>query len=344
MDIKRYIPRDILRQRTAVIVGATVLTVFIAFMGWLLVALRPADAQSDRVVTYTLAPGTGIEELSQQLRNQRLIRSPQAFTVYATLTGARRNLQAGSYDISPSDSSREILEAITGGNVAANTFVVTEGLTMAQIKDLAKAQGINAKEFDAALAQEYEYPFLAQRPAGASLEGYLFPDSYQLIKPVRPVAVVRLLLENFQKQLAATDFEQKYAAKGLSLHQAVTLASIVEREVRSDEDRALVAQLYMNRLAANMPLQADPTALYGAEIAGRQLSPAEAVRFNSPYNTYLQRGLPPGPISNPGLSALRAVANPRQNDYLYFLSGNDGKTHFARTYEEHQRNIERYLN
>lgn len=322
----------------------TIITVItLSALVWFILALRPVEKDSTEIMTFQLDTGTGVPEVSDKLQEKGLIRSATAFNVYVTITGKRQQLQAGTYELSPSLSSSEVATIMSDGKVATNLLVIPEGSTILKIRALADNKGVNVKEFDAALVAQYDYDFLKARPQGATLEGYLFPDSYELIKPIRTNVVVNLMLQNFAKKISQTDYIQRYTAQGMTLHQAVTLASIVEREVRSDEDRAMVAQLYLNRLKIGMPLQADPTALYAQEITGQSTKKVDT-SINSTYNTYLVKGLPPGPIGNPGLASLKAVAYPQANDYLYFISGKDGKTYFAKTYEEHKRNIDKYLN
>ena len=328
------------------IIASTITVVTAAILGcviWFILALRPVEKDSTEIMTFQLDAGTGVPDVSTKLEEKGLIRSSTAFNVYVTITGKRQQLQAGTYDLSPSLSTNEVATMMSDGKVATNLLVIPEGSTILKIRQLADKKGVNLKDLDAALVAQYDYDFLKARPQGATLEGYLFPDSYELIKPIRTNVVVNQMLQNFAKKLSQTDYVQRYAAQGMTLHQAVTLASIVEREVKSDEDRAMVAQLYLNRLKMGMPLQADPTALYAQEITGKPTNRVDT-SINSTYNTYLVKGLPPGPIGNPGLSSLKAVAYPKPNEYLYFISGKDGKTYFAKTYEEHQRNIEKYLN
>lgn len=327
------------------IIGAVsfVAVVLISFIIWFALALRPVEKDSTEIMTFQLNSGTSVSDVSTKLQDKGLIRSSAAFNVYVTITGKRQELQAGTYDLSPSLSTNEVATIMSDGRVATNLLVIPEGSTILKIRALADSKGVNLQDFDASLVAQYDYDFLKARPQGATLEGYLFPDSYELIKPVRTKVVVDQMLQNFAKKISQTDYVKRYAGQGMTLHQAVTLASIVEREVKSDEDRAMVAQLYLNRLKMGMPLQADPTALYAQEITGKPTNRVDTT-INSTYNTYVVKGLPPGPIGNPGLSALKAVAYPKQNVYLYFISGKDGKTYFAKTYEEHQRNIEKYLN
>lgn len=322
-------------------VGSAVLAALVV-IGWYWWALQPINrsATDSQIISYK--SGESVDQLAAELEQKQLIRSSTAFTAYATLTGKRRMLQAGSYEVKASQSTPQIVTMVADGKIAADQLLLTEGETIFDLKAKMVKLGMSEADVTKALAASYPNTVLAQRPPGSSLEGYLFPDTYTLQKPYDAQKIIQQLITNFETQLNDTDFVQKWAAQGLSTHQALTLASIVEREVRSDEDRALVAQLYLNRLKIGMMLQADPTAIYAAELAGRYNGSID-LKINSPYNTYLVKGLPPGPIGNPGLRSMAAVADPEPNDNLYFISGKDGTTYFAKTYEEHQKNIDRYL-
>jgi UPF0755 protein len=321
--------------------GITLLVLLLSgFIIWLMLSLRAVDHKSTQVISYTLVKGTSASEIADQLETKGIIRNAQAFNLYITLTGMHNQLQAGTYDLSPSQSSGEIAALIAHGRVAANRLVVPEGATLIKFRQIADQRGINPGDLDAALqAADYQNDFIKAKPQGTSLEGYLFPDSYEIMKPVRAHALVQAMLDNFGKKIAGTDVIQSYAAEGLTLHQGITLASIVEKEVSNDQDRKIVAQLYLNRLKAGMPLQADPTVDYVAETTGTTFN----LQSSSPYNTYVVKGLPPGPICNPGLNSIEAVAHPQSNDYLYFVSGKDGKNHYARTFAEHQKNVDMFL-
>lgn len=319
--------------------GLVAFGLLLAVVAWYQFQLRPVDRKSQSVQTYVLVAGTKVDKIAEQLAAKHLIRNQQAFVLYVTTTGRRTRLQAGSYELSPADSSQQIAEIIVGGRVAANKFVVPEGVTNAKLQRLAVERGISPTEFAAALGDSYPNRFLAGRPPAASLEGYLFPDSYAVSKPVQSHELVQSMLNNFGQQLAGTDIEARYASEALTLHQGVTLASIVEKEVSSDADRAMVAQVFLNRLQAGQALQSDVTVAYAAA----QLDTEFNLSLNSPYNTYRVKGLPPGPICNPSLSAMRAVAHPTPNNYLYFLADKQGKTHFAVTLAEHEQNVRKYL-
>jgi len=322
-----------------VIVGIIALVV-VAILGWFWWALQPVDRHATNV-TYTLDSGTKVTDVASQLQSKRIIRNATAFTWYVTVADLRRKLEAGDYSLSPAQSTPQIAQTIAGGKIAQHNLVVPEGVTVTQVRTAAAKQGITAAAFNAALGATYTSPALAGRPAGdTSLEGYLFPDTYAVKQPPNAQVLIQTMLDTFTKQVNATDIPQSFAAEGLSLHQGVTLASIVEKEVPGEQDRAMVAQVFLNRIKAGLPLQSDVTVNYAAILTGQPFSTA----FNSPYNTYLYKGLPPGPICNPGLSAMRAVAHPQPNNYLYFVAGKDGTTHYAITFEQHQQNVKMYLN
>lgn len=320
---------------------AAIVVVVAAIGGWYDLALRPVSHPSSKSLDYTLAPGTKVTDVATQLQHQGIIRSATAFTWYVTLTDLRRSLEAGDYSLNPGQSTPQIAHVIAGGQVAQHNLVVPEGSTVTQIRAAAGKQGITAAAFNAALGASYTSTVLAGRPAGdSSLEGYLYPDTYEVKQPPNAQTVIQTMLDTFSRQVDATDIPQGFAAEGLSLHQGVTLASIVEKEVPGAQDQAMVAQVFLNRIKDGLPLQSDVTVDYAAELTGLPFS----TTLNSPYNTYVNKGLPPGPICNPGLSAMKAVAHPTPNSYLYFVAGKDGVTHYATTYAQHQQNVQLYLN
>jgi UPF0755 protein len=196
----------------------------------------------------------------------------------------------------------------------------------------------------------FDYDFLRSRPAGASLEGYLFPDTYQVSPDVTAADLIQRMLRTFDQRVAS-QMRQQAAARGLTVHQWVTLASIVEREAVIASERPVIASVYLNRLELGMKLDADPTVQYALGYQAQTRSwwkrplLLEDLEVKSPYNTYKNPGLPPGPIANPGLASLRAVVEAPDTDYYYFVANKqagDGSHVFARTIEEHQRNIARY--
>ena len=311
--------------------------VLLAILGMM---LQPVDRGNDKEIGYYLNAGTSVADLAQDLKSDGLIRSQKAFTVYVTITGQRRNLQAGNYLLKPSQSSMDIARMLSTGRVAQNTLVVPEGYTLKQIERGMIEKGISATDFQNALTQPYESALLAERPTGnSSLEGYLFPDSYELTKPANAEKAIQAMLDNLEEKLEAEKVKEGFAAQGLTLHQGLTLASIVEAEAGSDDQRGPIAQVFLKRLGQNGLLQSDPTIDYGASLLGTQFN----LQLNSPYNTYLHRGLPPGPICNPGMQSIKAVINPAKTDYMYFLHDKGGNIHYSKTLQEHEAKVQKYL-
>lgn len=299
--------------------------------------LRPV-ADAGVAQSFQVAAGENAPLIAKHLAEHRLIRSRNAFVTYVNLHGLRPRLKVGSYAIAPTLSSQQIATMLAGGQTVTKRLVVPEGYRLSQITTAAGALGIGQTAFKAALAAPHTQPFLAAKPATVDLEGYLFPDSYEVSSTTNPAKLVDDMLNNFGKRVGP-EYIDAFAAQGLSLHQGLTLASIVEREVNLPADRPIVAQIFLKRLRENMPLGSDVTTHYAADLLGVPFN----VNIDSPYNTRRYNGLPPGPICSPGLGSLDAVSHPATTDYLFFLSGKDGKTYFAKTYAEHQKNIAKYL-
>ncbi len=307
----------------------------LAALAWFALALRPVNGANHLPVSVVVNPGDGSRTIATHLLEQHLIRDRTAFLIYLTKRGLVSRLKSGYYLFSQADSARLIAVAIAGGKSNEHSLVVPEGTTLAQIERLMVQQGLNQDQVDLALHTSYSYDFLQGRPTD-SLEGYLFPDTYTLNPGISPTQAVMAMLNVFQRKVTPSIIDG-FARQGLDLNQGLTLASIVEREVASPTDRQMVAQVFLKRLQMGLPLESDVTVEYAANLTGRGFS----TQLNSPYNTYLQAGLPPGPICNPGLEAMEAVINPARTDYLYFVSDSHGHTYFAHTLAEHERNIQK---
>jgi UPF0755 protein len=321
-----------------------------------------AASQYSRPVRFTIEPGSPARVIGQELQRFGLISDPSLFEAYVRVNALDDKIQAGVYMLDPSMTLREIVEAIQHAKVASVSVTIPEGWRYEQTADYLTKAGVLS---DSAGGDAYrslaaagtvdlgQYPFLKDRPAGASLEGYLFPDTYQL--PAEGATggdVLSRQLDTFAARVAPLYAEARKNGKtSLSLYEVLTVASIVEREAVVAEERPTIAGVFLNRLLAGIKLDADPTVQYamGYQPATGQWwkTPVlleEYSSVDSPYNTYLNVGLPPGPIASPGLSSIVAVLNPEQNNYLYFVALPDGSGRhvFAATYEEHQQNVARY--
>lgn len=289
-----------------------------------------------------IASGLNVKETARELARRGLVHDPLLFSLGARLLGKDRGVRAGEYYLSPGMSPHEILTAITSGPPLAHKVTIPEGLTIREIADRLEEEGFGpARRFIAAAND----PVLAASlgvPA-ASLEGYLFPDTYYLPKGVSPRTIVAKMNARFKEvwdDLEKSVTRSKDTAK-MSRHQIVTLASLVEAEIRDPAERELVAGVFVNRLRRGMLLQCDPTVRYGFPQLKKRLRTMH-LKSPHPYNTYIHRGLPPGPIGAPGADSLKAALSPAQTKYLYFVSRNDGTHQFSENYRQHRRAVAKY--
>ena len=265
---------------------------------------------------------------------------------YLRYHGLDVSVEAGRYNVHGGMTIRELASTLQNASLSANFFTVLEGWRVEEIAAALPRDALNfgPADFLAAVhTQPLGFTFSAQLPESPSLEGFLFPDTYHLSPELSAYDLVLIMLDNFEDQLDA-ELRAGFNQQGLSIYQAVTLASIVEREAIAPDEQPIIASVFINRLALGMKLEADPTVQYavGTQTDGwwKTSLTFDDLEINSPYNTYMYHGLPPSPIANPGLSALRAVAFPEKTTYLYFraLCDGSGRHAFAVTYEEHQRN------
>ena len=286
-----------------------------------------------------IVPGSTPQAMGRALADAGVVSSPAAFRVAVWWRGAGRRLQAGEYRFDAPMTPREVVDKIARGDVYMSPLTFREGLTMREMAAIFEERGFgSAKDFLKAAAQEE--PIRDIDPQAPDLEGYLFPDTYTLPRRTTAGELVDRMVNRFEKALTP-EIRAKAAARGLSVRQLVTLASLVEKETAKPEERPLVAAVYANRMKIGMGLQCDPTVIYALERAGRytgNLTRAD-LQFDSPYNTYRYAGLPPGPIAAPGQASLEAAAEPADVPYLYFVSRNDGSHVFAATLDEHNRNV-----
>lgn len=298
------------------------------------------------LVNFTIAQGETAATVAQRLEEAGLVSDGALFRWYMRYHGVDSRLEAGDYQLAQTMTMPEIAEVLQHAQMEEVVIRVIEGWRAEQVAEMLERKGlVSADEFmHVVRTGQFPYSALADRPAGSTLEGYLFPDTYRVAINADATAIVDTMVSTFDQRFDSTRRAQA-AAKGMSIFQVVTLASIVEREAVVAEERPLIAAVYLNRLQKGMYLQADPTVQYAL---GYQPStgqwwllplPIEALSETiSTYNTYLNPGLPPGPICSPSLASIDAVLNPAETDYLYFYSKGDGTHAFARTYEEHLRN------
>ncbi len=301
-------------------------------------ALSPL-APSAPEVLFNVARGTSLTQISRDLEAAGLVRSAVAVEWLARARGLAEELRAGEYWLSSSLPPGEILTRIALGQVATHEVVLPEGLTAREIGERLAAAGLTDVEV---FAETVRDPKLAAELGveGETLEGYLFPNTYRLPRGLPAREIAQHLVEQF---LAVwRTLEPRAQRQQLGMRELVTLASIVEKESGVADERPLIASVFRNRMLRGMRLESDPTVIYGIPDFDGNLRRRDLENTANPYNTYRIRGLPPGPIANPGADALRAVVEPAESEYLYFVSRNDGTHTFSRTYREHVRAVDRY--
>ena len=289
-----------------------------------------------------IPPGEGTRAIGQRLTEAGIVRDPLTFRLALKVSGNARGLQAGEYRFDRPMSMLEVIDKIARGDVDVLSVTFPEGLTIAEMAAIFEARGFGPASTFISAANDAS-AIQAVDPSARDLEGYLFPDTYALPRRVPPSRAVHAMVEQFQ-QVLTPQVRAAAEARGLTVRQLVTLASIVEKETARADERPLVAAVYSNRLKLGMGLQSDPTVIYALQRGGAFTGNLrrDDLNVDSPYNTYRYAGLPPGPIAAPGKASLEAAANPAAVDYLYFVSRNDGSHAFGRTLDEHNRNVQKY--
>lgn len=326
--------RKIIIIASAAVVALVVLLAISAF-AWYQQQLSPASSDTAKHVRVTIPSGTAPNTIAKMLKDSGVIRSEFAFALYTKLSGTENNLKAGAYNLQPSLSTQAIVDHLVAGK--QDTFRITflPGDTLANNRKKIIELGYSEAETDAALNKTYNRPLFATKPASTDLEGYLYGETLEFDSSATVESILGKFFDLYEGVITDNNLVDGFKKQGLTLYQGITLASIVQREVPGAEDQKQVARVFLNRMKAGMGLGSDVTYQYAAKKLGVDPSPT----LDSPYNTRIHVGLPPGPIATPGKSALIAVANPAANDYLFFLSGDDDMTYYAKTDAEHQKNI-----
>lgn len=322
-----------------IIVGIIGISVITSSMG------APVDKNSTDYISITIESGSGTEAIGQVLYDNGLIKSVTGFKIISRLKGYDGEFKAGVYSLSPSMSAPEIADIIIGGKIETNSFTIPEGYTIKQTAGTLADAGLVDYDSFLSLLQtgDFDYEFLKEAQTGENhLEGYLFPNTYQIAKDATEENIVNVMLEQFN-----TVFKDEYYTRakelGLSINEVITIASIIERECLHDADRAKVASVIYNRLDDGMALQMCSTVQY---VLGKQKETLldSDTKIESPYNTYINPGLPPGPIASPGEASIKAALYPEDTDYLYFVvsAKMDGSHAFSSNYNQFLKDKDAY--
>ena len=298
-----------------------------------------SPAETAESIDFRVSPGSTLGSVSRDLERSGLVRNARAVEWLGRFRGVAAELRAGEYELSTELSAQEILDRLVEGRVRTYEVAIPEGWNAAQIAERLQEKG---------LVDQEEFLIVSRDPAlalnlgveGDTLEGYLFPETYHLARGLDAEEVAAAFVGEFLARWR--ELAPLAQTQGRSMKEVVTLASIVEKETGAEDERPLIASVFLNRLTRGMRLESDPTTIYGIPDFDGNLRRVHLEDEANPYNTYRISALPPGPIANPGVEALRAVLEPSQSDYLYFVSRNDGTHHFSRTYREHLEAVNRF--
>jgi UPF0755 protein len=304
-------------------------------------AHRECSPDGDRFV---VSGGDSLRMIGRKLKEQNLVSDSTVFVLYTMIKGKEGALQAGTYVFRGECSVAAILDVLVSGRAVTSDIAITfpEGLRLDEVGQLFANNDIAMDVASFKVGDFVSQGVLSAAPATASLEGYLFPETYRFDpKKEDAKAMLQKMISQFEAEIGGSVFSE-IQKSGRSLHEVIIIASLIEKEVRSDKDRALVSGIIHKRLSLSMPLQIDATVAYIVKKKTTKLT-ADDIAVDSPYNTYEHKGLPAGPIASPGISSIRAAVYPEASEYLYYLSKPDGETVFSRTLEEHIRAKNKYL-
>ncbi|HZN53543.1 MAG TPA: endolytic transglycosylase MltG [Methylomirabilota bacterium] len=321
------------------VIGLIVLLSMGTVVGLAHEVLTPANALDSGPVLVEIPAHDGVLDIAGRLYKAGAIRSRVGFVLLAGVRGSSRQLKAGEYELARGASTLDVLKQIEAGRVKQHLVLHPEGATVAEIARVLESERLAPSGAVARLATDRA--FLATLGIdGPSIEGYLFPDTYQLVRGMTTEEILTRMVQRLRAK-AGPDLTARAQARGLSVHQLLTLASIIEREAVDRGELRTISAVFWNRLKINMPLQADPTVQYATGKERRTLTRAD-LATDHPYNTYRRSGLPPGPIASPGLAAIEAALDPAPVKYLYFVAMDDHRHYFSASLSEHNAAVARY--
>jgi UPF0755 protein len=321
------------------VIGLVVLLSMGTVVGLAHEVLTPANALDSGPVLVEIPAHDGVLDIAGRLYTAGAIRSRVGFVLLAGVRGSSRQLKAGEYELARGASTLDVLKQIEAGRVKQHLVLHPEGATVAEIARVLESERLAPSGAVARLATDRA--FLATLGIdGPSIEGYLFPDTYQLVRGMTTEEILTRMVQRLRAKVGP-DLTARAQARGLSVHQLLTLASIIEREAVDRGELRTISAVFWNRLKINMPLQADPTVQYATGKERRTLTRAD-LATDHPYNTYRRSGLPPGPIASPGLAAIEAALDPAPAKYLYFVAMDDHRHYFSASLSEHNAAVARY--
>ena len=298
---------------------------------------RPVNNDSNLQI-FEVEPGMTLKRVAQKLSSQKLIRSASAFQAIGLIQNKQKLIMVGEYHISPSMLPVEILQRITSGKTVLYPVTIPEGYRITEIANLLEEQGLANKEV---FLQQSKNLKLIEGASVDSLEGYLFPETYNFSKSTNEATMIKKMVDTFKEKAWKKKYRDRAIELGFSFHEIITLASLIEKETGKDSERKQISSVFHNRLKKNMRLQTDPTVIYAMANFDGNIRKRD-LKIDSPYNTYRHKGLPPGPIASPGIKSIVSALYPANTSNLYFVSKQDGSHQFSATLNEHNRAVQKY--
>lgn len=327
--------------RTKTILTIVVLLVLfsLGFAGGLWLYLDAPTANTGELRSVEIPSGTPFNQVANMLEKEGVITGSRKFRWLAWLQGIEKEIKAGDYTFRMGMRPSEVIDMLVEGRYTTITVTIPEGFTVSQIVRIFQEKGLGREEVFLALSVDPQF-IQSLQIKGNSLEGFLFPDTYQFRKGMGEDAILQEMVGRF-KQVYSDTYRKRADELGLNQTEVVTLASIIEKETSDPSERYIIGAVFHNRLKKGIPLQSDPTVIYGIKDFNGNLT-KEDLQTETPFNTYLIKGLPPQPIGNPGEESIKAALYPSPENYLYFVSKNNGTHHFSATLEEHNRAVDTY--
>ena len=321
-----------------------IIFIVLLLLGWQVLSRNqflPVNPGDKSRIELRIPPNSTAVQVAHILKENDLIRSERAFLNYCRDEKLDVQLKAGLYSLSRGQSVQDISQQLATGETVQNNFTIPEGYTLQQIGTLlVERKIISQEDWQKALLDNYKYDFLPEQANATYLEGYLFPDTYEITEDITAHEIIDQMLSNFASHWDR-EFAEMARARGKGIRETIIVASLVEKEAKSPAERKRIAGVIYNRLAIGMPLQIDATILYSLGEHKEKIS-YQDLKVNSPYNTYLHTGLPIGPIACPGTASMQAALNPEKHVYYYYVSRGDGTHYFSKTYAEHQSAITKF--
>jgi UPF0755 protein len=314
-----------------------VLVIIAAVAAWFMVNIQPVDSRNGEFVEIEVPAGASIQQVASLLSSKQLIKSDITFVILSKISAAR--IEAGTHEVSPSMSTADIIHRLNSASKSTFQMTILPEMSIPDIVELFKKFDFTTAEIETALNKNYTHPLLASKPADLDLEGYIFPDTYELRKQDSLEDLLTMTFDNLYKRLSSDGSLALISARGLTIHETLSLASIVAKEAPSDSDQKIIAGVFWNRLRDAMPLGSDVTFKYAYKMG---YCDVDAPNCQSAWNTRIHAGLPPGPIANMKYSTIQATLNPTDSGYYYFVAGDDGTIYYAATEDEHHTNVYNY--